>query len=99
MSGQCQTPDFTYGCQGVVEVFELKTGTTNTVFEGSHHVCMMDGPERGRSSAAHGGQGEGSAQQGLGMALREGMDGELIEEMESIGFENRLEQEGLHYLL
>lgn len=91
MSAWCQIPDFTCGCQGVVEVFKPKTGTMNTVFEGGQLAGVHDGWDRERDFLSRSWRaGEGSAQQGPGMALREGMDGELIEEVESIGFEKGL---------
>lgn len=61
----------------------------STVFDGGWLAGVHSGSEGRRFLTGHGGQERGQRSRVPAMALREGMDGGLIMEFESIGFANR----------
>ena len=75
--------------QALVEVSEQKSGMMNTVFEGSRLAGVHSGSEGRGFLTGHGGQERGQRSRVPAVALREGMDGGLIMESESIGFADR----------
>ena len=79
--------------QELVEVFEQKTGMMR--FEGSQLAGVHPGSEGRSFLAGHRGQEQGQHSRVPRVVVREGMDGGLIVEVESIEFANgRTEQRG-----